>query len=425
MEDLSNKQDSEGKKNVSYASGDEADYVVQGATVGGDILQGIKKFRETKEEEVVYGITDSKAKGLFGKINDFFVNHSKISLKDKSYFFHMLAVMVDAGIPVVKSVKSLAYRSKNERFRRVLNTVAYNCEHGATLADAMTRFEDVFDEAEIGVVRSGEATGRLHIMLFKLSSQLDDKHDLALKLWGAAVYPIAVLCVLAIVSIGMLVYVFPTLLSLLKEGGVSDSSLPFATRVLVFLQTSIVDYWGIILIILIGVYALFRVYVGSDYGAVRWDSFKLKMPIAGGLLRRVCVLRFVSLLGLLIESGLGVIRSLQITGSAISNRLYKLKIQEVLNSVKQGGKISDSLMDSEFLFPPEIPQMLQVGEESASLGKVSEKISEQYQREINNSLKKISSVFEPVMILVVGLFVALLALAIMAPIFNLSAVVGA
>ncbi|MBD3360534.1 hypothetical protein GF366_01900 [Candidatus Peregrinibacteria bacterium] len=414
----------EEKKEPEIKAAEVTDYDVEEASVGHDILKKTRKYKEAKEEEVIYGIYDNRNKSLFVKINDYLIDHSRVSLKDKSYFFHMLAVMVDAGIPVVSAVKSLASRSENARFRRVLNTVAHNCETGLKLSDAMSRFDDVFEESEIGIVRSGEATGRLHVMLFKLSSQLDKKHDLSMKLWGAAVYPIAVLSVLILVAIGMLVWVFPSLLSLLREGGITEETLPLATRILIAVQTAVTGYWWLILMIIFGVYGLFAIYTRSDYGAVRWDYLKLRIPVIGTLLRKVFVLRFVSLLGLLMESGLPVIDSLRITGNSLANRLYKVKTQDVIDDVREGGKISASLGDNEFLFPPEVVQMLRVGETSASLGKVSVKVSDQYQREIDNSLKKMSSVFEPVMILIVGVFVALLALAIMAPIFNLSATVG-
>lgn len=409
-------------KIVEDASGE---FMINDLGGGDEVLKRVKSFNQAHEEEVIYGVYDNSEKGFFVRMNDFFIDHSRITLKDKSYFFHMLAVMVDAGIPVIRSLKSLANRSQNQRFKRVLNTVAHQCESGATLADSMSRFESVFDESEIGIIRSGEATGRLDGMLFKLSAQLDKRHDLYIKLWGAAVYPIAVLSLLFLVTIGMLVWIFPTLLDLLKEGGVDESKLPFATRFLIGLQTAVVGYWWLILLVVFGIYGVFNMYVNSSLGAVRWDYTKLGMPIIGQMLRRVYILHFVSMLGILIDSGLPVMNALKITGNSIRNRVYKLKIQEVINDVKSGGKISNSLRDSEYLFSPEVVEMLAVGEMSASLGKISEKISAQYEREIDGSLKKMTSVFEPLMILVVGVFVALLALAIMAPIFNLSSTVGA
>ncbi len=171
-------------------------------------------------------------------------------------------------------------------------------------------------------------------------------------------------------------------------------------------------------------YGIFNLYKNSSAGAVSWDATKLDIPILGKLIKKLNVLRFVSMLGILIDAGLPVIKTLRITGNSLTNRIYKLKAQEVINRVRVGDKISSSLRDSEVIFPPEVVEMLAVGEESANIAKVSGKIADQYQREIDNTLKKLTSVFEPVMILFVGLFVALLAMAIMAPIFNLSSTLG-
>jgi len=389
------------------------------------VLEEIKTKGVQEKEKIIYGIYNNSQRGLWVKINDFFVDKfTKVTLKDKSYFFHMLAVMVDAGISVVQALKVLARRTANERFRRVINTVAYNAERGLTVSEAMSRFDNVFSESEIGIVRSGEATGKLGDMLFKLSTRLDKSYSLYMKLWGAAVYPITVLIVLILVTIGMLLWVFPTLLSLLEEGGMSSENLPGSTKFLIFLEDTVVNFWWLILFLGFGFYGFFLMYKGTDYGSVKWDYLKLRIPIVGDLLRKVFVLRFVSILGLLIEAGVPVIRALEITGNSISNRVYKLKTWEIIAYVGGGRKISESMEDSEYLFPLEVVQMLAVGENTASLGSISEKIANQFEKEIDNTLKKVSSIFEPLLILFVGLFVALLAMAIMAPIFNLSSTIA-
>lgn len=418
-EKVEESQSFERKADFGFAS-----YQVEGEEYGKVILDGLKRERKVDVEDVVYGVYNNAEKSLSVRVNDFLIDHSSIKLKDKSYFFHMLAVMVDAGIPVVQAVKSLAKRTKNLHFRRVLNTIAYFSEKGTTLSDAMSRFEDVFDEAEIGIVQSGEATGRLNTMLFKLSKQLDKRHDLYLKLWGAAAYPMAVMAVLVLVTVGMLVWVFPTLLNLLTEGGLSSSELPLATRILLVIQNAIVNGWYWIIGGVALIYMLFKFYVSSGYGAMKWDFRKLKLPLIGSLMRKVYVLRFVSLLGILMESGLPVIKALSITGNSIPNGVYKVQIKEVIEKVREGEKISVSMRRNEFLFPAEITEMLSVGEASASVAPVAEKIADQYQREIDNSLKKLTSVFEPVMILFVGVTVALLALAIMSPIFSLTTAIS-
>jgi type II secretory pathway component PulF len=400
------------------------DYYLDDAGVGKDILEDVKSHKEEKVESLVYGATDSDGASLSVRIDNFLIDHSSINLKEKSYFFHMLAVMVDAGIPVLQAVKSLARRTRNRRFARVLNTVAHISAGGASLSDSMSRFSDVFDEAELGIIKSGEATGSLDRMLFKLSARLDKRHELKMKLWGAAVYPIVVLSVLVVISVIMLIWVFPTLLNLLESGGFGEGELPLTTRGLILIQGLVVNYWWAGVLAAVAAYGTFKAYVGTAYGAVRWDYLKLKIPLVGVLLRKIYVLYFVSMLGMLIESGLPVLNSLRITGNALTNRVFKLKVQEVINEVKQGGKISESLKDSQFLFPAEVIQMIAVGEQSASLGPISEKISDQYQREIDNSLDRLKALFGPIMILFVGVAVALMAIAIMAPIFNLGDLVG-
>ncbi len=423
---VKNKEESDGEKsapeplNYDDTAVDAMDYVVSGATVGQDLLKKLKTVHEGKKDEVVYGVYNNTNKSLFTRINDFLIDRQKVTLRDKAYFFHMLAVMVDSGMPLVEALNSIAPRVENLRFRRVLKTIAFNAEHGSTMSDAMVRFEDVFDEAEIGIVRAGEATGRLDKMLFKLSAQLTRSYAINSKLWGAAVYPIVVLCVLLLVATGMLLWIFPTLLGLLEEGGISGETLPLATRVLIGIHASIVNYWWLMLIVILIIYGTWKLYTASDYGAAAWDAKKLKIPIIGKLARSVNIWRFVSLLGILITSGLPVIKALKIDGGAIENKMYKLKIQEIIDGVRKGRKISDCMSDSDYLFPSEVKDMVRVGEISASLGNVSEKISSQYEMEIENKIDRLMAIFEPVMILVVGLFVGLLALAIMAPIFNLS-----
>lgn len=415
---------SEKKESADFDAVQSSEYLIQGGLVGREILEKVKNFAPPPKNEVVYGMYNNVNKRIFDRIQDFFIDHAKISIREKANFFHMLAVMLDAGLSMVKALKTLSVRSENQRFQRILNTLCYFCEHGSQLSNAMSRFENVFDDAEIGIVRSGEATGRLDIVLFKLSEQLTRRSDLSSKLWGAAIYPIAVLVVLMLVVLGMLLWVFPTLLSLLQEGGATEASLPLATRALLVLQNFILNYWWAIIFVLGGLYTFFLLYRSTETGAVKWDLIKLRLPVIGNMLRQVYVLRMVSMLGLLIDSGLSVLISIQITGNSIPNRIYKLKLQELINQVKKGGKISEGLNNSFFLFPYEVVQMLGVGEMSANLGNISQKIATQYDREIDATLKKLTAVFEPAMILVVGVFVAVLALAVMAPIFNLSNIVG-
>ena len=366
---------------------------------------------------------DSVNQPLFRRLNDFFIDRSSVALREKAYFFQLLAVMVDAGIPLVHALKLLAARSENERFRRVINTIVFTITQGKTFSQSMARFSDVFDEVEIGIVRAGEAAGNLDKMLNRIADQLGRSNELRTKLVSAAIYPVVVLTMLLLVTSAMLVWVIPTLVNLLAEGGLQKKDFPVATLILVNASNIISNYWWALifglLILVLGV----RLFVQSESGRFWWDSFKLKMPLFGKLLRKIIMLRFISVLGVLIESGLPVIRTLQIVAPALKNELYRIKIYEVIAKVQHGAKLSGSLASSQEMFEETIVGMLAVGEQSASIGFMSNKIAAQYELEIDHALKRFLSILEPLLVVFVGLAVALLALALLTPIFKLTQLV--
>ena len=380
-------------------------------------------LKTTKKQEIIYGVYDSVNQPLFRRLNDFFIDRSSVALREKAYFFQLLAVMVDAGIPLVHALKLLAARSENERFRRVINTIVFTITQGKTFSQSMARFSDVFDEVEIGIVRAGEAAGNLDKMLNRIADQLGRSNELRTKLVSAAIYPVVVLTMLLLVTSAMLVWVIPTLVNLLAEGGLQKKDFPVATLILVNASNIISNYWWALifglLILVLGV----RLFVQSESGRFWWDSFKLKMPLFGKLLRKIIMLRFISVLGVLIESGLPVIRTLQIVAPALKNELYRIKIYEVIAKVQHGAKLSGSLASSQEMFEETIVGMLAVGEQSASIGFMSNKIAAQYELEIDHALKRFLSILEPLLVVFVGLAVALLALALLTPIFKLTQLV--
>ncbi len=373
--------------------------------------------------QVVYGLYDNSSSGISTRIDDFMIDHSRVPLQEKAYFFHLLAVMIDAGIPVMNAINILAVKTDHLRFARILYTIAYNLKQGGTLSNSMARFPDVFGEMELGVVRSGEAAGNIDKMLFKLSAELDKSTELQIKLVTASIYPIAVLVVLILAACGMMIFVIPSLIGMLKEGGLKEEDFPIMTKALISISQILVGYWWAIIAGVMILYFLFKIWINSEDGKYRWDVYKLKFPVIGELLRKVYVLRFISTLGILIESGLPVIKSLEIVAQSMTSELYALKTWEVIARVKNGEKISAALVDTPFLFPDTVTQMLSVGEQTASMGRISEKIAEHYDREIDHTLKRLMSLFEPIMIVFVGVTVALLALAILTPVFKLTSII--
>ncbi len=381
------------------------------------ILDELDLGGNSEKKDIVYGVYDNSDEPLLTRIKDFFVDNRSVSLKEKSYFFHLLAVMLDAGMSILDALKTLSKKFENERLRRVINTLAYNVEKGKTLSDAMENFPEVFEDSEIGIVKSGESVGHLDKMLFKLSSQLERSYGMKLKLRSALVYPITVLIALVISGGVIVLFVLPKLLKFFAESG---TELPLLTKSLLAISNFVTGYWVFVLIGLVALVVAFNAYRTSVYGRFKLDYLKLKFPVLGELFRHSEIVRFVSLLGILVESGLPITKALKILSESMKNTLYSEKISDVQMAVERGEKISESIDDVPLLFPSTVVQMMAIGEKSATLASVCDKISSQYEKELDHSIKNLMTVLEPLVILLVGILVAFMAYAILGPIFQLS-----
>lgn len=372
---------------------------------------------EAKQDEFIYGVTDRAHRTFIDKANDFLIDRSNVPLKERGYFFELLATMIRAGISLVQSVKILRTKTQNRRLKRVIATVAYELEHGKQFSQTLERFPDVFGDSERGIIRSAEATGNLESALFKISGNIERQDGLRSRLVGAMIYPIAVLIAL-VASIGVIMgLVVPRMQQLFAENSVAQPTL---TKIFIGASVWFTQYWWLLFILFIFAVIGFHVYTHSDEGRFSWDFHKLRIPIVGKLLRSVYVLRFVDSLGLLVESGLPINKALEYVANTVGNEVYRHKTYEALASVQSGEPLSLTLLRAPFLFPETVSNMMAVAEQSATIGEISVKIGQHYQREIDNTLKQLTTVLGPLMILVIGLAVAFFAIAILSPIFSLA-----
>ena len=387
-----------------------------------DLLRQLnQKEGKSKDEKVVYGVYDSNKQSAWVKANDFLVDRSRISLREKSYFFHLTAVMLDAGVPILKTLQVLKNKVESPHFKRVVNTLAYDVEHGKKLSDAMSKFPSVFDDAEVGVVKSGESIGNMSQLLFKLSKQLESSYRLYLKVKGAMIYPITVFIALIFAMWIVLTFIIPKIQDFFTESGVE---LPWLTLAVLRLSNFVSTYWWLMAIVVLFLFAAWSFYVNTKFGRIRWDRFKLNMTIFGELIRKSILSRLLRLLSVLVNAGLPINKTLEILAGASGNALYAMKLRDVQDDVENGEKISDSMATAPFLFPETVTQMLQIGEQSAGLGKSSDKVADHYETEVEHAVKNMTTILEPVVIVIVGLAVAVVALAILGPIFSLSDIVA-
>ncbi|PJC36637.1 hypothetical protein CO046_04445 [Candidatus Peregrinibacteria bacterium CG_4_9_14_0_2_um_filter_53_11] len=376
------------------------------------------KVQEAAVDEVfIYGVTSRTGRTLRQRIDDFLIDRSSVPIAEKAYFFQLLATMIHAGIPLLRSLKILLVKTENRRLKRIIATLGHDIEHGASFSDALNRFPEIFSDSQRGVLRSAEATGSLEQTLYKIADNLERQQGLQSKLTAALLYPVTVFIAL-IVSVGIiLTFVVPRMQELFNENTIE---MPPITRFFLTISLWLTTNWWLFLILTIFAVIGFHFYVSSPEGRFSWDFHKLRIPFVGKLLRTIYVLRFVESLGLLIESGLPINRALEYVSQSIGNEVYKVKTYEALANVQTGSPLSATLATAPFLFPETVTNMLAVAEQSASLGDISIKVGRHYQHEVDDTLKRMTTLLGPILILVIGSAVAFFAIAILSPIFSLT-----
>ena len=373
--------------------------------------------RKNPNDDFVYGVNETIRPGLVGKLENYLVERQKVTLKEKAFFFHLFSVLLGSGLTTIQSLKILSKKTKNQKFKRILNTVKYDVERGQSLSISMNKFPDTFSTAEVGVVKSGEAIGALDTMLKKLAKQTEDQNNLITQLKGSLTYPAIVFAILLLSTVVMFGFVIPKLVELFVDNNIE---IPTLTKALLWISIGVRDYWGVGLILLLILILISSAYIQSEEGKFNWDLYKLKFPIYGPIVRKAYIVRFMSTLGILLDAGVPLHQTFKIITQVIDNEVYKLKAFELMGKVQTGEKISTSLASTPFLFPETVSKIIEIGEQSATLSDMSEKISKQYLGEVEYSLKNLTSVIGPIVIIIVGIFVAVFALAILSPVFQLS-----
>jgi type IV pilus assembly protein PilC len=374
-----------------------------------------------KETSVVYGVYSNIDQPILVRVQDFFIDRKRVGVKEKSYFFHLLAVMIDAGIPIMKALKVLSKKTENPRFARILNTLAYDVERGKLVSQSMLKFPDVFKDSEVGIVRSGESIGNLALLLFKLAEQSERTHALTLKVRGALIYPATVLIALLISGAIVVSFVIPRIEEFFTQ---ANFELPFLTRVVLTAGSFFIQFSWLFVILVFFLLLLGSFFVGTENGKRKVDTWSLSFYFVGDTVRKLNVSRFIQLLSLLVEAGVPIHEAIRISSGAVSNVLYKDFLNTLRSGVERGEKIADNLAKAPFLFPETVVAMVSVGEGSGQLGKIAEKLARHYEQEVEHSLNNFTTILEPLVIVLVGLSVGVMALALLGPIFSLSTLVS-
>ncbi len=362
--------------------------------------------------------SSSSNASLMTKINSFRVELGP-SLKDIQAFTNQLAVMLKAGINIRDGIDAIADQVPNLRFQTVLREVRSDVEAGLPLSDALAKHPKVFSQLYINMVHASEMSGSLSKMLGRISEHLSNQIETRSMVRGAMIYP-AILGVMAIVTtVFLLVFVLPQFTKLFAG---KEALLPKPTIMLMAMSSFMRNQWYIVVGVLLTLIGALIAALQTERGKVGFDHFKLRVPIMKRMFRALYISRSVHTMGELLTAGVDMLGTLEITAAVAGNAVYKKMWLTVRDSVQQGDRLSITLNEIGIL-PKNVIQMVAAGEESGKLGHVLTEVAEYYQKELRGTIKAVTGMIEPIMIILMGFVVGFIAMSIILPIFKMSSLV--
>jgi type IV pilus assembly protein PilC len=351
------------------------------------------------------------------KTNNKLFGGTRIKTKDKILFSRQLATLINAGLPLVQSLRSIADKLKNKAFEEVIKQVISDVEAGKSFSESLAKHPKVFDKIFVSLVAASETSGTLDKGLERLANQQEKDADVKSKVRGAMIYPLIVLLVMVGVGTFMVVKVLPQVQNIYS--GIPGASLPLVTRLLLAVSHFITHFWYlvIILVVIFGVSG-FR-WIKSGPGRAVFDRVKMRAWPIAPLFMKLYMARFARTGSTLISSGVPLVQMLQITAESIDNVHIEATLKQAIVQVKGGKSLSESIENKpEFL--DLVPQMIKIGEQSGAMEQMMSKVADYYEKEVDNEIKTISTIIEPVMMIVMGIMAFILVAAILLPIYGLA-----
>lgn len=348
------------------------------------------------------------------------INIGGIPMKDKVVFMRQMATMVGAGLPLTRSLEIMVQQASNPLFKRVLANVLKSIESGKTLADSFREQEEVLDEITLNLIEAGEESGNLEDILEKLAVELEEKNQLASKIKSAMIYPAIILVIIIGVVILMMFVLVPSMAEIYQD---FNAELPFATRLLMSMSDFFLNYWWAIITVVLVLVIGIKYYLDSPKGKRNFDKLILKVPSIGTIIAKMQLSQFTRILSLLLSSGLSIIKAIELTASSLSNEMFRDTLLEARDEVEKGGPLAIPIARSEY-YPLLVSSMIAVGEETGEIDSVLAKVSEYYKEEVNTATSNLSSILEPVFLVIMGLAIGFIAMAVYMPMFQLSSAIG-
>jgi len=369
----------------------------------------IQTLRESGK--MVTSLQEVPAGGRFN-LGDMF---KRVKLKDLAVFAKQFSAMVDSGIDVLRCLAILQRQTENPYLREVLSAVHDDVAEGQTLSQAMAKHPRAFPRLFVSLIRASEESGSLDVVLSRLAESAEKEVSLRNQVAAGMKYPQVIAIAALIVITVVMIFVIPVFKQMFASLG---GQLPISTRILIGLAVWMKKYWYILVLLYLAVPFATRQFGQTAIGREMLDRLKLRLPVFGNLTQKVIVARFTRNLATMLSNGIPILRALDIVDEAADNVVFENAIQKIRNSVKEGESIAGP-MEAAHLFPPMVPAMIAVGEESGDLDGMLSKVADFYDGEVETMVKALTSLLEPILISVMGAIVGFIVISLFLPLFNL------
>jgi type IV pilus assembly protein PilC len=339
----------------------------------------------------------------------------RIKLKDVAVFSRQFATMINSGLSLLRALYILSEQTESKPLAEVVTQVRMDVERGSSLSASLAKHPKAFNRLYVSMVRAGEVGGALDSVLMRLAETIEKQVELRRKVKSAMTYPMVVGILVLLIVTGMLLFVIPMFQNIYKELG---GKLPAPTQMLINISNICRKFWYLIFGVEIGAAIAFKRWINSEEGRKKWDAIKLKVPIFGKLVRKTALARFSRTLSALVRSGVPILESLDIVAETSGNHVVSLAVRDTQQAVKRGEPLSRKLEDHD-VFPPMVVQMMAVGEETGALDEMLDKIADFYDQEVEATVDALTSLIEPLLIVVMGVCVGGMIISLYLPMFNI------
>lgn len=398
--------------NFNYTAKDNSGNTQQGVIVAASKNAALSALQEKNLKPLVVKEASKDWKNIEIKLP----GNDKVKTQDLVMFTRQFSTMVNAGVSLVRCLNTLRDQTESEGLKKVLTQVVSDVEAGEQISDAMAKHPKVFSSVYVNMVKAGEEGGILDQIMERLATQVEKDSEIKGQVKGAMTYPAVILGITVIAFLAIMIFIIPELTDIFDD---LDGELPILTQVIIGISDALRDNFILVLIgIAVVIFGFIR-FIKTERGKFLFDKTILKMPIIGPIVQKINVARFSRTFSSLNGAGVSVIQSLEVTAGALSNTLIQQGIHQSIDGIKQGEPIADAIAATE-IFPPIVNQMAAIGEETGQIDTVLNKVAEFYEKEVDRVISSLTSIIEPLLIVVLGGVVGTIVASVFGPIMTLT-----